>query len=772
MTVTALLGPTNTGKTHRAIERMLEHPTGMIGLPLRLLAREVYDRITARLGERQVALVTGEEKRVPPNPRYWVCTVESMPVEHDVDFLCVDEVQLAAHEQRGHTFTDRLLHARGLRETWLLGSDTIRPLLEELLPAATIVGHPRFSDLAYTGTHGLAALPPRTAVVAFSAEEVYAIAERLRRRHGGTAVVLGALSPRTRNAQVAMYQAGEVDHMVATDAIGMGLNMDVDRVVFASLDKFDGKQSRPLDLAEIGQIAGRAGRFTTAGGFGTLKPLPGLPPRVVLAVESHRFPPARRLVWRSPELDFSSVDALVASLRVRPKLRSLRLVEQADDFDALCMLARSPAIRERARDPSAVRLLWDVCRIPDFRKLLLESHVQLLAEIYDQITSRGAIDPDWMSGRLRRFQAADGDIETLMTRIAFIRTWTYVSNQERWVVDAPHWQAVTRELEDRHSDALHERLTERFVDRPGEGKGRASTARRRVRAGAGAGGADVETGGSPFDALRSLEALLPDPDGGPNGETDPASWVNAVVDAPHSAFSFGDDLSLRFGGEPLARLRRGVDLLHPEVTLVGSDQMGAGGRLQVLRRVRAWLRDAIDVAFSALRAIETPSAEVRGLSYQLERGLGSIGRDEAAAQLERLSADDRRVLADAGIVLGECAAYLPSMCKPAAVRLRAALWVAAMQPEVVPAVPPESAVSVRVAEDVDPSFYEALGFFVIGPLASRRAIRVDQLERVAVRLRDIDDPVEVAGEVSRWLGVKRRTAEAVLRKLGWPRAAI
>lgn len=772
MTVTALLGPTNTGKTHRAIERMLEHPTGMIGLPLRLLAREVYDRITARLGERAVALVTGEEKRVPPHPRYWVCTVESMPVDREVDFLCVDEVQLAAHPQRGHTFTDRILHARGLKETWLLGSDTMRPLVEEILPAARIVGHPRFSSLAYTGTHGLSSLPARTAVVAFSAEDVYAIAERLRRRHGGTAVVLGALSPRTRNAQVAMYQAGEVEHMVATDAIGMGLNMDVDRVVFASLDKFDGKQARPLEPAELGQIAGRAGRYTAPGGFGTLQPLRGLPARSVVAIESHRFEPVRRLVWRSADLDFSSVDALVASLRARPKRRALRLVEQADDFDALCMLARSPTIRERARDPESIRLLWDVCRIPDFRKLLLESHVQLLAEIYEQLTARGSIDPDWMGGRLRRFETAEGDIETLMTRIAFIRTWTYVTNQERWVIDAPYWQALARELEDRHSDALHERLTERFVDRPGDGGGRAPVARRRVRSRAAAEEVQVERSGSPFDALRSLEARLSASD---TAAVSGGSWVDAVVEAPHDALGIGDDLSICFAGESIARLRRGVDLLHPEVAVVGHDDVGPGGRLQVTRRVLAWVRDEIEEGLSPLRRLKAPSAEVRGLSYQLEQALGTVARGEVAGQIRRLAEADRGALARAGIEIGALAVHLPAMRTPARVRLRAALWVAARQPAVTPALPPDSAVSVLVAEDVDPSYYVALGFLVVGDRGRRRAIRVDQLERAAQRVQErraSDDARSVATDVSRWLGVKRRTAEALLPRLGWSKAAI
>ncbi|HET6583173.1 MAG TPA: helicase-related protein, partial [Nannocystaceae bacterium] len=507
--IVALLGPTNTGKTHRAVERMLEHRTGMIGLPLRLLAREVYDRITTRIGERAVALVTGEEKRVPSHPSYWVCTVESMPVEREVDFLAVDEIQLASHAQRGHTFTERLLHARGTRETWFMGADTMRPIVEALLPTARIDRNPRFSRLRWVGTLAVGGLPARTAVVAFSVADVYEIAERLRQRHGGTAVVLGALSPRTRNAQVAMYQAGEVEYMVATDAIGMGLNMDVDRVVFAALHKFDGTDVRPLEPAELGQIAGRAGRYTTDGGFGTLRPLPGLPARTIAQIENHDFPAVRRLVWRNPDLDFASIDALLASLRRRPPHGALRLIERAEDYDALVQLARRSDVRARARTPDDVALLWEICRIPDYRKLLLESHVQLLADLYEQLTGpTRRIDVDWMAARIQRMDAVDGDIDTLTNRISFVRTWTYIAYHEDWVPDAGHWQAVTRAIEDRQSDALHERLTERFVARDREGWTKTARPRKPIHVEDDGAGPRVPTG--PFARLLELDLQLPE----------------------------------------------------------------------------------------------------------------------------------------------------------------------------------------------------------------------------------------------------------------------
>lgn len=503
--LTALLGPTNTGKTHRAVEQMLEHRTGMIGLPLRLLAREIYDRITPRVGEGAVALVTGEEKRIPPHPRYWICTVESMPVSLDVDFLAVDEIQLAAHPQRGHTFTQRLLGARGVKETMFLGAQTMAPIVESLLPTARILRHPRYSSLSHLGVLSLGALPPRTAVVAFSVAEVYELAEKIRQRHGGTAVVTGALSPRTRNAQVAMYQAGEVDYMVATDAIGMGLNLDVDRVVFASRSKFDGTEMRGLEPAELAQIAGRAGRYTTDGGFATLRGVPELSPRLAQQIENHDFPAIEQLVWRNDDLDFANADALLASLRVRPRTPRLRVVEHADDHDALVQLVRKPEVRARLRSPADVELLWEVCRIPDYRKLLLESHVELLAVLFDQLSGdAGQIDPEWIATRLGRLDSAEGDIDALTARIASIRVWAYVAHHEAWVRDATKWQELARAIEDRCSDALHERLTARFVARAHVTGGRAPSVRRPVRVVASASASEPARGDHPFAGLRGL----------------------------------------------------------------------------------------------------------------------------------------------------------------------------------------------------------------------------------------------------------------------------
>ncbi len=718
----AMLGPTNTGKTHRAVERMLEHQTGCIGLPLRLLAREIYDRVSARIGERAVALVTGEEKRVPPSPRYWVCTVESMPIDRDVDFVAVDEIQLAAHAQRGHTFTDRLLRARGRLETWFLGAESMRHTIEMLVPTARIETHPRLSHLAHVGGTTIGALPQRTAVVAFSVDSVYDLAQRIRRRHGGTAVVLGALSPRTRNAQVAMYQSGEVHYMVATDAIGMGLNMDVDRVAFAESQKFDGHELRPLDDAEIGQIAGRAGRHLRNGEFGTLRPAPECAPRTVAAVENHRFPAVSQLVWRNSDLDFRSAEKLIASLRVRPPHAALRLVAQADDYDALVQMARRDEVQRRANSPEAVELLWQVCRIPDFRKLALDSHVELLEAIFLQVSGpAGAIEPQWLATRMSRLEGTDGDIATLMHRIAFIRTMTYISNQERWLGDAGHWQEVARKLEDACSDALHQRLTERFVER------QATTARvSKVARSRGRGAAAPQTGPErvatgPFAQLVELFDAAPD---GSFDSPDGADWVERIVEAEHDDLVLGDRSTIALDGRAIAVLGRGVDVLHPELRLVDSEGLGGGARSRVQRRLLAWVKDALGELLAPMRAVDTgqlgPAG--RGVLYALEQGLGTL--DGAASGLARLEVGECRAFADAGIYVRHELAYAAAGLRPAMLALRAALSGAYYGS--LPRSNGGIAVSVAIDERVEPSVYPGLGYLVRGP----RAIRADVLERV------------------------------------------
>ena len=473
--VTAVLGPTNTGKTHLAIERMLAHSSGLIGLPLRLLAREVYNRAVERVGADAVALVTGEEKIKPPNPRYWVATVEAMPRDLDVAFLAVDEIQLASDFERGHVFTDRMLHRRGREETLVLGAATMRPIVERILPGVSIVSRPRLSQLTFAGEKKLTRLPRRTAIVAFSAEEVYAIAELIRRQRGGAAVVLGALSPRTRNAQVALYQAGEVDYLVATDAVGMGLNLDVDHIAFASDRKFDGYQFRKLSPAELAQIAGRAGRATRDGTFGTTGRCPPFEIELAQALESHTFEPVKIVQWRNTDLDFSSIGALQATLAAAPTEPTMTRAPVAEDILVLDHASRDDDVRAMTRSGADVERLWEVCQVPDYRKIAPATHAELVVTLYGHLIREGTIPTDWFAKQVAFADRTDGDIDTLSNRIAHIRTWTFAANRPDWLADPEHWQGVTRAVEDKLSDALHERLTERFIDR------RTSVLMRRLR---------------------------------------------------------------------------------------------------------------------------------------------------------------------------------------------------------------------------------------------------------------------------------------------------
>lgn len=756
--ITAVLGPTNTGKTHRAVERMLTHETGMIGLPLRLLAREVYDRLTTRVGESRVALVTGEEKRVPRRPDYWVCTVEAMPTDLEVDFIAIDEIQLAAHERRGHVFTERLLGARGRRETWFMGAATMRPVIAEIVPTAVHEVFPRLSRLSATGTSKLSRLPPRSAVIGFSMPQVYAIAERLRALRGGAAVVLGALSPRTRNAQVALFQSGEVGYLVATDAIGMGLNLDVSHVAFASLRKFDGRVDRELSAAELAQIAGRAGRYLADGSFGAIDPLV-LPGDLVTAIEGHRFPPVRRLFWRNTDLDFTSIDALLASLRRPARRGCLRLGDVAEDMAALEMLAADPALRARARDPETVALLWDVCRIPDFRKLLLESHVALLAEVFEMLTGpRAVLDQDFLAERLAEIDDVASDIDTLIGRLSAIRTWTYISHQSRWLERAAEWQERARDIEDRLSDSLHERLVQRFVEH-GATKRAAPPLRPRGRLMAKEDPKEVHPS-HPFAQLAALRASLAPAAVAPGRDSD--AWVEEIIAAPHGRFSVDAKGAVAHDGRPIGKLTRGTSLLLPEVRLNGVDDLGPGARSRVLRRLVAFARDWVGALLAPLRAPELRaiSPAARGIAYQIEQGLGTALAREAKGQLEELDPDQRGRLSTLGVEVGERVLYVPALLRHPAIEQRLALWAVYFDGTAPPVAPRPGAVSMAVTAGSDPRAYVAIGYPVFGA----RAIRADVAERVHRALTGADGD-QAERHVASWVGCRAREVPAIAQAL-------
>jgi ATP-dependent RNA helicase SUPV3L1/SUV3 len=712
----ALLGPTNTGKTHRAVERMLEHDSGMIGLPLRLLAREVYDRVSARVGEDRVALVTGEEKRVPRRPDYWVCTTEAMPLSREVDFVAVDEVQLATHDERGHVFTDRLLHARGRVETWFMGASAMRPLLAELVPAAHHQEYPRLSKLSFAGASKLQRLPPRSAVVAFSIPELYGLAGRLRALRGGAAVVLGALSPRARNAQVAMFQAGEVDYLVATDAIGMGLNLDVGHVAFASLRKFDGQHARGLSEAEMAQIAGRAGRYLRDGSFGTLAPVE-LPHEVAERIEHHRFEPIRRVRYRRSELDFSSPQALLDTLESPPPHGYLASVPYAFYVAALGALLGDPEVAARARRGEALELLWRVCEIPDFRHILFEVHVALLRDLYLAL-SEGPLSDDYLRRTTSDLNDREGDVDALLARTARLRTWAFVTNRPGWVAAAEHWRETLVALEDGLSDALHAGLVDSFVERRGLRKPAAKRSILRTSP-------EPEPPAyvdrhHPFAALSKLRAHVHEPAPEPGV---PSTWEE-LVDAPHEAFELDDSGTITARGIPLAQLTRGPSIMQPEVRLQSLDDVTAGVRSQLQRRLLAFARDVAGRLLAPLDALRrSERAPLRAIAYQLEHGLGSAARSELAATLSALSAEDRAGLNATVVEPGALAVYIPALLSQRALSRRLTLF-RAFQP--TSKLPPVGRATFDQQHLTEPAWM-TLGYAVL----ARRAIRLDLAERVA-----------------------------------------
>jgi len=740
--ITAVLGPTNTGKTYFAIERMLAHESGMIGFPLRLLARENYDRVVALRGAGAVALVTGEEKIVPPSPDYFLCTVESMPVDRPVAFLAIDEIQLAGDRERGHVFTDRLLRARGTGETMFLGADTARRLIRRLVPDAAIVGRPRLSTLTHIGAKRLTRLPRRSAVVAFSATDVYGLAEQMRRRRGGVAVVLGALSPRTRNAQVAMFEAGEVDYMVATDAIGMGLNMDINHVGFAGLVKFDGHAPRRLGAAEIGQIAGRAGRHMRDGTFGMTNGAPAFDDETVIAVENHVYEPIKGFYWRNADLHFSSVMALRRSLEAPPRLDGLRPAPMADDGQALALLAERPEVLERANGPDRVRLLWEVCQVPDFRKLLTDAHVGFLGRLFRHLVDDGVLPTDWVAAQLAALDRVDGEIETLTQRISFIRTWTYISHRPGWTEDPGHWQERARGIEDRLSDALHARLTQRFVDR------RAAVLARGL-AGAGGLGAivtaedEVLVEGERVGRLSGFR-FVPDPD----ARGDDARAIRAAAcqvlrptigrrvtmctRAGDRAFSWGDGTRLIWRRAPVAQIVRGSDVLSPTVDVLASELLDPAARDLVRDRLAAWVETRITRELAPLLRVRAALPELagpaRGIAFQLTEALGVIPRAAVDALVASLSAADRKRLTALGVRLGHHAVFLSACAKPGGRALRCRL-LHAYGGE--PVTPLDAAVRAIARPSIPDAVAWAQGFVAVGTTL----VRVDALEKLSVDLR-------------------------------------
>ncbi len=778
--VKAVLGPTNTGKTHLAIERMCGHSSGMIGFPLRLLAREVYDRVVAIKGSKEVGLLTGEEKIMPPGARWLLCTAESMPVGRDVAFAALDEAQLGADSERGHVFTDRLLNVRGREETMILGSESLRPVIRALLPEAEIIKRPRFSTLSYAGAKKLSRLPKRSVVVAFSAEEVYAVAEMLRRARGGAAVVMGALSPRTRNAQVAMYQAGEVDYLVATDAVGMGLNMDVTHVAFASLNKFDGRRQRRLTVAEMAQIAGRAGRHQRDGTFGSLggEEGPGIfRPEEVEAIEDHRFPRLDHLYWRDGDPDLSSTDSLIATLEAKPNDPALRAAPEATDLAVLKRLAEDPLVRDRARHPAMVARLWAACGLPDFRKVGPDHHARLVQRVFKHLSEgRGTLAASWFAEEIARLDRVEGDIDTLGGRIAAARTWAYIAQRADWLDDPAHWAGRAQVLEEKLSDALHARLTERFVDR------RTAVLMREIGndpalldvAVAADGTVSVEDeaigridgfaftvdpsarSGDRKQLLAAAERRLP---------KERARRAAALVASPDAAFVLDDAAVVRWQGHPVGSLERGRSLIAPRVRADRSlDTLLPGTREAVMARAQGWLDVRLKrhiaplLGMSATASDAGVPASVRALLAPIVAKGGVLPRPEVDSQLAALDPHDRRILRRAGLTVGTLDLYDQRLLKPEALRL-VALLGAVWQKKPIPTLAAPGATVATLATDVH-------GYRRFG----QQAVRIDLVERIARTLHDSGGArtgfvPDTALATS--FGIDSTTFDAILRACGF-----
>ncbi len=765
--VKAVLGPTNTGKTHLAIERMLGHASGIIGFPLRLLARENYDRMVLRKGVKNVALITGEEKIVPPGAKYFSCTVEAMPLDRRVEFLAVDEIQLCADPDRGHIFTDRLLHARGMVETMFLGADTIRRLLKRLIPDAEIETRPRLSDLTYAGPAKLSRLPPRSAIVAFSSTEVYAIAEAVRRRRGGCAVVMGRLSPRTRNAQVALYQAKEVDFLVATDAIGMGLNMDVDHVAFAGLSKFDGHRPRLLQAPEVAQIAGRAGRGMRDGTFGVTANCPPLADELVNAVESHAFEPLEQLCWRNSDLDFASTDTLLASLMQPPPVPGLVRGQDATDAMTLASLSMDPDIRRAAQGRATTRMLWDACQIPDFRKLANDWHAKLCARVFLHLRRDKTLPVDWIASQFEGLDKTEGDIDTLMQRLADVRVWAYITTRADWMKDAIPWQNRAREIEDKISDTLHEKLMARFVDK------RAAHLTRRLEAketedllsvvsargvvlveGHEVGRIDgfnfhpdpATQGQEKKLVLRAARRAL--------GQEMPRRILRAEL-APDTEFSISPTQRIVWEGAEIARLRKGASIMRPAVEILPSEFIDGAARERLRIRLAAYMAASVDTKLAPLAAVmAAPPPTLRGVVHRLGEALGvlpgEIGTPAEKAALKPL-----------GIVAGRFALFMPALLKPNAAAMRALLWALWNGVE-TPRLPPAGLVSIPASSN--PDFAFMMGWLPAGPVM----LRLDIAEKLGGELHYLirKQPVVLPANLASRMSLKPEHLPTVLNILG------
>ncbi len=686
--ITAVLGPTNTGKTHLAIETMLSFETGMIGFPLRLLAREVYDKVIKKTRYDEVALITGEEKIIPPNAKYFLCTVESMPIDKDLEFVGVDEIQMCADHERGHIFTDRLLNMRGNKLTMLMGSNTIKNIILKLDDDLEFIDRKRLSSLSYAGHKKISRINRKTAIIAFSTEEVYAIAELIRRQKGGAAIVMGSLSPKTRNAQVELYQSGDVDFLVATDAIGMGINMDLDQVYFSNLKKFDGKKLRKLNLSEIGQIAGRAGRYLNDGSFGITGDCKEITAEEVELLENHKFEEIRSIYWRNTDLNFNNPSVLLKTLEEKPNKDWLKKIHECEDEKVLKYFMKKLNLHKAPNAKDTLLLLWECCQIPDFVKKTYGNHINVVEKVFNFLNkAKGKITSDFMRLQLMKLDKLDGNVDSLSNRIANVRTWSYVSNKNNWVENQNYWIEKTKLLEDKLSDRLHDELTKTFIDK------RASVLARGLKQ-------DMEFNTKILDnndviidnqfigKINGLKLELDLKQGAL--ETDIKSLKKAarqtigpelekriqiIIDT--SLIYLKNDFKIYWNNASIGKLIPGKDYLNPNIELIVDDILEINQRNKLTNFLEKWLRNKINIILKSLfdlKDLKEKNSSIKALAYQLYENNGVLKRDQVSEYLKNLNQSDRKILRDLGVKFGRYHIFLFKLIKPEPVSLRTLLW--------------------------------------------------------------------------------------------------
>ena len=742
--ITAVLGPTNTGKTHYAIERMLSYNNGIIGLPLRLLAREVYDRMIILKDRSSVALVTGEERIIPLKPKYWVCTTESMPTNISFEFVAIDEIQLCADLERGHVFTDRMLTMRGQFETLFLGSKSIWNIIVKLFPNIEIKGRERFSTLSCSGSRKISRMAPRSAIIGFSVDNVYGMAELVRRQKGGAAVVLGALSPRTRNKQVALYQNGDVDFLVATDAIGMGLNLDIDHVAFSSQHKFDGTKMRMLFSSEIAQIAGRAGRYMRSGTFGTTGESKPFDEKVVEEVENNKFDPIKRIMWRNSNLDMGTGKKLIESLEMSIKNPILTRGPEALDLAALKLITSTDDYCLNINDPNLVKLLWQVCKIPDFRSISLNDHVEILSTVFHYLKGGSMIPDDWLHSQLDKIDRYDGEIDTISKRLAFVRTWTYVTQRDEWVNDPSYWQAESRRIEDGLSDALHDALTKRFVDRRTSVLIRRLKQKEKLVAEVNQDG-EVTIDGQFIGKLHGFRFIQDKGSSVAEDKTIRTASIAALeaefhlrssrfYNAPDTEIDFTDQGGLMWGEHAVGKLLVGENTLSPRVIAFVDDEAGNDVRDKVERRLNHFVERKIESLFEPLYLMKKDENIVglsKGLAFRLIESMGIIPRQEIINELKDMDQDSRALLRKHGVRFGQFNIFLPLLLKPAVTRMRLVLWALKKGFTEFPSAPVAGLVTINANNNEADGYFVKAGYHYAGEWA----LRIDMLERLADLIR-------------------------------------